>query len=322
MPDILGHPSTIMAIEMCCGAAGRNCSSNMILQGWPSPGKPTCKQPKHPSYTFACPPFDITTGPGSPVPDFNKASGLTADAKALDAICTAMQCSYNPWPHPVPCLFSRLGISCGSNMTGHMVMSGFDTILLMQNMQNPAWSMNPALVPEFANLTQLTSLTISGSSTIGATLPAAWSKLTSLQYLNLPNNGLVGTVPAAWSALTALEIVQLPGNNLSGSLPTLWGSARVLDVSSNMFGGTIPDAWSSSGRFVTLKLNQNQLTGTLPVLNTSTWLGVLDLSENALTGTLPESWSQLKNLYSVDLHSNKLNGSLPATVSHRNTDEC
>ena len=49
-------------------------------------------------------------------------------------------------------------------------------------------------------------------------MPALWSALTSLQYLELGVAGISGTLPPSWSALTNLQYMSV-GVNVSGTLP-------------------------------------------------------------------------------------------------------
>ncbi|EPY18232.1 surface membrane protein gp46-like protein [Strigomonas culicis] len=79
-------------------------------------------------------------------------------------------------------------------------------------------------------------------------LPAAWSQMPSVEYMDLQKNGLTGTLPAAWADLSTLEVLYLNDNQLTGTLPAAWSKlSRLteLDLSGNRFCGCEPDSWKT-----------------------------------------------------------------------------
>ena len=139
----------------------------------------------------------------------------------------------------------------------------------------------------FVPFTGLMTLRLGG---LKLQLPASWSALTNLQYLELGGDGVRGTLPPSWSALTNLLSLGL-GGNLSGTLPPEFGALTQLTsllLGSNALQGNIPDSWSKLTALTELDLSHNLLSGTLPeeplcAMN----LTSLYLSFNAFTGSVP-----------------------------------
>jgi hypothetical protein len=137
----------------------------------------------------------------------------------------------------------------------------------------------------------VTGLALSGCGLDG-TLPAAWSRLRSLQNLHLFGSFLKGPLPASWAELPGLVWLDLQSNWLSGTLPGSWAkikSLRGLKAANTQLKGTLPESWKS-------------LTG----------LSYLDLSVNLLTGPLPAAWGALAQLEHLQLTGNAgLSGTIP-----------
>ena len=102
------------------------------------------------------------------------------------------------------------------------------------------------LLPDTLPDMQVTKLWFANGNYTGS-LPAAWSRLTNLQVLNLSSNALTGTLPPEWSGLAGLQLLDLNSNAINGTLPRAWGSMaglQVLDLTFNALNGTLPPSWS------------------------------------------------------------------------------
>ncbi len=62
--------------------------------------------------------------------------------------------------------------------------------------------------PELAQLSALEALTLAPSSVTGGTLPAEWSRLSSLKVLSV-GRPAAGTLPGEWGNLTQLETLEV-----------------------------------------------------------------------------------------------------------------
>ena len=77
---------------------------------------------------------------------------------------------------------------------------------------------------------------------LGGTLPASWSTLTTLSSLVLSSDGLMSTIPTSWSTLSTLKVLDLSGNpNLCGSpLPSWLSSIAQVIKTGTMLGQPCP----------------------------------------------------------------------------------
>lgn len=134
----------------------------------------------------------------------------------------------------------------------------------------------------------------SGSLDLGLGSP---DFISSVQYLNISNNELVGQLFA------------------HDGMP-YFDNLEVFDATNNHFVGNVP-SFNFIVSLRVLKLRCNQLSGAVPealLLESSTVLSELDLSHNLLEGPVGSISSMtLKNL---NLSFNKLSGPLPAKIGH------
>ncbi|KAE8037694.1 hypothetical protein FH972_010261 [Carpinus fangiana] len=141
----------------------------------------------------------------------------------------------------------------------------------------------------------LSSNQFSGSLDLGLGSP---SFISSIQYLNISRNSLVGE-PFAHDGMPYFD------------------SLEVLDSSNNQLVGGVPPSFNFMVSLRILRLGSNQLTGPLPealLQESSMILSELDLSLNRLKGPVGSITSA--NLKKLNLSSNKLSGSLPAEIGH------
>jgi hypothetical protein len=154
----------------------------------------------------------------------------------------------------------------------------------------------------------VTELNLSANNLAG-TLPAGLADLTSLQYLRLRGNQLVGSTSVLGS-LTQLRYVDLGANQFVGSLPTLSSlpSLQVFAAPGNLLAGRIPSL-SGLTNLQVLWLSGNELTGPIPPLTGLTSLQMFYVEGNLLTGELP-SLVGLTNLQSFYAGGNRLTGAI------------
>ncbi len=261
--------------------------------------KPTCSVPD-----ASCPLLLSPTDAYSW--SFERSSGLTADARALDAALKTMGFPYNPWPHPVPCQSDvpMPGLACDPNtlrvtkLDLSAVTAGSPTAAI--NLID-AWRFVP-LRAEWAGLTQLQQLRFppshyGGFAPAPSTLPPEWSTLTHLKALMLGGTRLTGTVPASWSALTNLTWLDLQASiqggstSLTGPLPDAWANLTHLDIANNtaLAGTPLPAAWAASNSLTFLRVRGCGFTEELPSFSAAAGMSVLDLAGNSFNGTLPSS---------------------------------
>uniref|UniRef100_A0A383VH09 Peptidase C1A papain C-terminal domain-containing protein n=1 Tax=Tetradesmus obliquus TaxID=3088 RepID=A0A383VH09_TETOB len=169
-----------------------------------------------------------------------------------------------------------------------------------------------------AGLDKLVELAFVGQPGITGTLPADWSNLTKLQYIQLKATSLTGSIPASWGNLAQLSMLDLAGNALTSTLPASLGNLKQLDMLSvrqNQLEGSIPAALGSCKALSTLGLGSNKLNGSLPdTMQGLTALEQLYANDNALSGALPAWLGSLNNLQVLNLENNKFKGSIPAAL--------
>ncbi|KAG8480036.1 hypothetical protein CXB51_025167 [Gossypium anomalum] len=190
------------------------------------------------------------------------------------------------------------------------------------------------------NNTKLESLDI-GTNNFGGVLPECISNFSSsLQFLAIENNKILGRIPDGIGNLINLGVLQVSQNQLSGPIPLNMGRIQKLNrfdarynfltgtipynignltglmflaLGVNNFQGNIPSSLGYCQNLLVLGLSYNNLSGSIPpqVLRLSSLSMLLNLSSNYLTGELPVEVENLKNLGDLDFSKNKLSGLLP-----------
>ncbi|KAH9743532.1 LRRNT 2 domain-containing protein [Citrus sinensis] len=137
---------------------------------------------------------------------------------------------------------------------------------------------------------------------------------TSLQVLDLSNNGFNSTIPHWLFNITRLSSLDLNTNDLQGDIPDGFASLnslQQLDLSGNSFlGGRLSRNLGKLCNLRTLKLSRNNFSGELSAVE------VLDLSENQWEGIITEThFRKLSNLKELSLHKQSENISLIFNIS-------
>ncbi len=142
---------------------------------------------------------------------------------------------------------------------------------------------------------------------------------TTVTWVTLYNNNLVGTIPVSIGNLAGLQGLWLQVNQLSGGIPTELGNlSNLVDLrlDINDLTGPIPDSLGNLSNLQTLYLQSNQvLGGPIPAtLGNLTSLTYLNLGDNQLTGGIPAALGNLTNLTFLSVDGNQLSGALPSEL--------
>ncbi|KAH9743530.1 LRRNT 2 domain-containing protein [Citrus sinensis] len=139
---------------------------------------------------------------------------------------------------------------------------------------------------------------------------------TSLQVLDLSNNGFNSTIPHWLFNITRLSSLDLNTNDLQGDIPDGFASLnslQQLDLSGNSFlGGRLSRNLGKLCNLRTLKLSRNNFSGEVSDFIDEK----LELGFNQLNGDLPSSLGYLKNLRYLELWHNSFVGSIPPSIGN------
>ncbi|KAF8696818.1 hypothetical protein HU200_036457 [Digitaria exilis] len=145
--------------------------------------------------------------------------------------------------------------------------------------------------------------------------------LPNLRALSLRECRLAFTyAPIVHSNLTSLEMVDLSDNGLDTLNPTKWfwhpNTIRHLDLTNNNIVGLLPDAVGNMTSLEVLRLGGNQLSDVKDGLSpcASSTLEFLDLSLTNVSGGIPNWINRWTNLSVLQLSSNRLVGSIPQEI--------
>ena len=157
----------------------------------------------------------------------------------------------------------------------------FDALIIQAN---PALSSNWDGATVSGTPSRLTALDLNNNGLAG-TLPAEFADLSALTSLNLSGNaGLTGSIPATLGSLVALTSLDLSGSGWTGAIPAALGSLTALttlDLSENALSGPIPSQLGSLTALTTLNLIDNAALGG----DLSHLTGLTSLTVLGLTGT-------------------------------------
>ncbi|CUG89130.1 GP46-like surface antigen, putative [Bodo saltans] len=158
---------------------------------------------------------------------------------------------------------------------------------------------------------------------ISGTIPVSVSKLgTTLRYLTLSSNRLIGAIPQSFRALGQIRSLVLNNNSLSGSLDettiALWQSLTTLMLSDNRFSGSLP-TFTNNKNLRNIELQNNNMSGSfaLQFCSNSSCLSLtkISLNNNNLSGTIPDFFAdRCPNLTMIDFSSNHFQGTIPGKL--------
>ncbi|QHO26596.1 uncharacterized protein DS421_7g200980 [Arachis hypogaea] len=228
----------------------------------------------------------------------------------------------------------ELNLHGNSNIQVHVPKLNCNTSL---NFLDLSWcQFSGSQIPSsFSNLTNLTSLYLSGSESSGSI--TSWlSNLQHLTHLDLSDNRFNGQFPKVLGQFTKLQTLILAGQfpwyqlvylDLSFNLLTDDNisficnatSLQIIKLSHNKFRGTIPQCVANLSYLIVLDLQTNKFHGTLPS-NFSRNLNTLNLDGNQLVGHLPRSLSNCKDLMDLNLGDNQIEDTFPHWLQSLNLE--
>ncbi|GJP37626.1 hypothetical protein CLOM_g22068, partial [Closterium sp. NIES-68] len=268
----------------------------------------------------------------------------------------------------LPDVFSTTleNLMLAANKFGGSIPSFVGRLVLLTDLALQVNSFSGAIPPQLTALTGITELYLMGNflsaglevvsemnwlylldvtnNSFSGSLPASFSRLTSLDAINLSYNNFGGTFPSVLLTLTQLGLIDLSYNNFGGPIPReitafsnlmylymdrnhmvgdippgLFLSPKIFELSFayNNLQGALPPQLSTSSSLAMLKLEGNSFSGPLPDFNgwCNSSLTALYLGFNNLTGPIPHSISVLSSLYTLTLQGNQLSGSIPSGLA-------
>ncbi|KAL5856341.1 hypothetical protein ACOSQ3_003799 [Xanthoceras sorbifolium] len=179
---------------------------------------------------------------------------------------------------------------------------------------------------EIGNLTSLKYLSLRYNNLIGG-IPNEIGSIPNLEDLELIFNNLDGHVPPTIFNISTLKWLSLAGNKLSGSLPSSIGlgipNIEVFSVGKNYFSGSFPNFITNASQLYFLEMGFNLFSGFIPstIGNGLTSLQWLSLGANNFTSTTTDlsfltSLTNCKNLILASFSANPLNGFLPTSIGN------
>ncbi|OAY43746.1 receptor like protein 27 [Manihot esculenta] len=170
------------------------------------------------------------------------------------------------------------------------------------------------------NLSVAIFFSLSNNSLTGV-IPESICNATSLQVLDLSDNGLNGRIPSCLIERSKnLGVLNLRRNNFRGNIPDNFPAncnLKTLDVSRNLLEGKVPQSLIKCTTLEVLNLGNNKFKDTFPCLlmNISS-LRVLVLRQNTFHGDITcqqtnVTWTRLQI---IDIASNNFSGRLPNTI--------
>ncbi|KAM5554389.1 hypothetical protein ABKV19_022663 [Rosa sericea] len=143
--------------------------------------------------------------------------------------------------------------------------------------------------------------------------------MTSLEYLDLSNNKLIGELPQCGRNFSVnLGYLKLGNNSFLGNLPQSYfngSNLRMMDISHNNFHGQLPRSLANCSSLESLVLSHNNFSDTFP-----DWLGalpelkILTMDHNVFYGVIlkPDKKNlQFPMLRILDLSYNNFSGQFP-----------
>ncbi|XP_030487788.2 receptor-like protein EIX2 [Cannabis sativa] len=158
-----------------------------------------------------------------------------------------------------------------------------------------------------------------------SSIPQFFGNMTTITYLDLSHNGLIGSIPTSFGCLTALMYLDLSSNSINGSIPHTFGnmtSLGYISISRNELQGYIPNGFGNMVSLTYLDLSSNQLQGCIPNdFGNIIALEHLDLGFNHLIGEIPKSLWNICTLQRFEAGANNLSGWLP-NLSQLSSKSC
>ncbi|KAG7959954.1 hypothetical protein I3843_10G095500 [Carya illinoinensis] len=150
-------------------------------------------------------------------------------------------------------------------------------------------------------------------------MPSILVNMSSLQYIDLSFNLLVGTVPLyIFDHLPNLQFISLSRNQLHGQLPsTLYKCKQLqfLSLSVNNFTGRISPKIGNLSRLTTLDLSNNNFEGSIPSeIGNIQNLEFITISINGFVGPIPFGIFNISRIQTISMGFNKFSSHLPSDM--------
>ncbi|CAN6912687.1 unnamed protein product, partial [Brassica oleracea] len=162
-------------------------------------------------------------------------------------------------------------------------------------------------------------LNLSKNSLVGP-FPTSLFDLTKLTTLDISHNSFESSFPPGISKLKFLRVFNAFSNNFEGLLPMEVARLRFLEelnLGGSYFEGEIPAAYGGLQRLKFIHLAGNLLGGALPPrLGLLPNLQHIEIGYNQFTGNIPSEFSLLSNLKYLDVSNCTLSGSLPQELGN------
>ncbi|KAK2441378.1 receptor protein EIX2 [Trifolium repens] len=217
-----------------------------------------------------------------------------------------------------------------SNQLQGSVQDGMSQLAHIQYLDLSGNMLSGFIPSTLGNLSSLKYLSLANNNFSGEISKLTFSKLSSLDSLNLGSLKVVFHFDFEWIPPFQLQSLYLPNTNQGPSFPN-WiytqKSLQSLILSSSRISTVDKFFWSFVGQISSLGLSNNSLSGDLSNLtlkckwlhlNNNNFTGGLpnispmaysvDLSYNSFSGSIPHSWKNLKDLIDINLWNNKLSG--------------
>ena len=170
-----------------------------------------------------------------------------------------------------------------------------------------------------SRLQSIQRLSLRGGQLSG-TIPPEIGLLTNLIHLDLQGNDINGTIPEEIASLPNLQFLDLSYNNLSGEIHLSFVRNETLthlDLSNNQLTGGIPREFARRSQLRVIDLSHNQLSFEIPYeIERLRRLQELRLGHNLLTDEIPPGMGKMLMLETIELHHNRLTGEIPTELSN------
>ncbi len=202
----------------------------------------------------------------------------------------------------------------GNSFNG-TIPAGMAQFTKLQQLHMERNQFSKSLPDMFGNMQLLTLFRVYANKLTGV-IPPSIGLAEKLRDLSLgANHAMRGGIPASFSALTKLQFLQIHFTNVSGPLPAFVGNyadLRQIVLGQSRFNGTIPAGLAQLEKLSYINFNGCLFSSVLPpALFNSTAMQFLWLTNNRLRGPIP-SFDGLPHAVSIRLNRNSFNGGFPA----------
>ncbi|GAU49749.1 hypothetical protein TSUD_43360 [Trifolium subterraneum] len=253
----------------------------------------------------------------------NQISGMLPDLSILPSL-RELYLSYNKLNGEIPTTIGSITelsdlVLSGNSLEGIVCESHFTNLSKLELIDLSYNSLTLKVTDDWVPPFQLRGLGLSNCN-MNSRFPNWLQTQNELSYLLI---SIVTNLPSIpiwfWSKLQTIELLDISNNNLTGKIPNLelnLTNNPTINLSSNQLEGSIPSFLLQAG---TLFLSNNRFSDLAPLLCTKTKptnLQFLDISNNQLKGEFPDCWMNLASLKLVELSNNKLSGKIPFSMGN------